>query len=186
MFIAHIFGGYLGTRLCLRCTTKQDVQGANLKYYLLFGLLCSVLPDFDLAYFYLIDHRQHPHHTYWTHIPIFWVILASLTYVIGHYILKKRVGLLSIILLSGTCLHLILDSVAGGIYWLYPFSSTYYRLFTITPRYDWWVLNYLLHWTFLLEILIIVTSIYFMRKDYRRAAIGYQEEKLQISEELEI
>ncbi|VTR68827.1 hypothetical protein DESC_720205 [Desulfosarcina cetonica] len=28
-----------------------------------------------MIYFYIFDHRQHHHHTYWTHIPLYWAIV---------------------------------------------------------------------------------------------------------------
>jgi len=166
MFVAHIFGGYLSARQCLKSFAKAESDLSPVKYYVIFGLLCSILPDIDLLYFYFLDHRQHPHHSYWTHMPIFWIGASVILYMFERLVMKKKQAPLSILLLTGAFLHLILDSVAGGIYWLFPWSETYFRLFTITPRFDWWVLNYIIHWTFLLEILIISVSVYVMRKDY--------------------
>jgi len=136
------------------------------------GLICSILPDIDLLYFYGIDHRQHPHHTYWTHMPFFWLSISALVYVIERRVFRKQIALVSLLLLSGTLLHLVLDSVAGGIFWLYPWSDTYFRIFTITPRFNWWVLNYIIHWTFLLEIAIVSASLYVMRQDHILNRIG--------------
>jgi len=36
-----------------------------------------VLPDLDMAYFYLIDERQRRHHTYWGHIPFAWAVAGG-------------------------------------------------------------------------------------------------------------
>jgi inner membrane protein len=147
------------------------VKPGALKYYVTFALLCSVLPDFDLLYFYLIDHRQHAHHTYWTHIPLFWLLFTVLLYFGTKAVFKKNIGLGSVILLANTQLHMVLDSVAGGIYWLYPFNSENYRLFEVTARFDWWVLNYIIHWTFLCELLIIAAATYVMWEDKKTAQL---------------
>lgn len=165
MFVAHLPAGYLITRYCLNTIGTKAANPRAWKYYAVFGLLCSVLPDFDLIYFYLIDHRQHAHHTYWTHIPIFWLLLCALLYFGAKAFFRKNIGTASLILLANTQLHLFLDSVAGGIYWLYPFSDGYYRMFKITSRFDWWVWNYIVHWTFLFELLIIAAAAYVFWED---------------------
>lgn len=176
MFIAHVAGGYLLTRAYLRNIDTDSSDYAKLKCYLVFGLLCSVLPDVDLFYFYLIDHRQHPHHTYWTHIPLFWVLFAGFGFFLTKAVRAKSLGVLWTILLLNTQLHMVLDTVAGGIYWLSPFSHIKYRLFTVTSRYDWWVFNYIFHWTFLLELLIIAAAIYvyFQDRKYARVRVATQ------------
>lgn len=160
MFIAHLPAGYLVTRYGLRSFGARWTHSSRLKYYVMFALVCSVLPDFDLIYFYLVDHRQHEHHSYWTHIPLFWVLFTALLYFSAKAFFKKNFSAACIILLVNTQLHMLLDSVAGGIYWLYPFHGEKYRLFVITARFDWWVFNYLFHWTFLLELSIIVATAY--------------------------
>ena len=165
MFVAHLPAGYLITRYYLRTFDNNSTKSNTMKYYVWFGLFCSVLPDLDLIYFYLIDHRQHAHHTYWTHIPLFWVLFSGLLYFGAKALFTKNVGLASVILLVNTQLHLLLDSVAGGIYWLYPLNGEKYRLFEVTAQFDWWVWNFILHWTFLFELLIIVTAAYFVWED---------------------
>jgi inner membrane protein len=171
MFIAHMPAGYLVTRYGLRGFGAHLANSRNLKYYVMFALLCSVLPDFDLIYFYLVDHRQHEHHSYWTHIPLFWVLFTALVYFGAKAFFKKNLGALCAILLANTQLHMLLDSVAGGIYWLYPFNSEKYRLFVITSRFDWWVFNYIFHWTFLLELTIIVTTAYVVWADRKLGTV---------------
>ena len=165
MFAAHLFAGYLCSRQYLHKIKNKLINSTHLKYYIAFGIFCSVLPDFDLLYFYTIDNQQHLHHTYWTHIPIFWVVAVGLFYSVSRWFFKKHFGVLSLILLMNTWLHLILDTVAGGIYWLYPLSDINVQLMHITARYNWWVLNYIFHWTFFLEICIMLTSVIIYRRD---------------------
>lgn len=165
MFIAHAFGGYLGTRLCLKSQLGQELSERRWIGFLVFGIFCSILPDIDLLYFYTLDHRQHPHHQFWTHMPFFWIAVSLLVYAIGRWKFRPYAALISLLLLGGTFMHMILDSVAGGIFWLYPVSDTYFRMFTITPRFQWWVLNYIIHWTFLAEIAIVAGALWVLRND---------------------
>ena len=39
-----------------------------------------------------------------------------------------------------------------------PLIEEQMRLFFIPSRFDWWVWNYIFHWTFLFEILIIMAA----------------------------
>ena len=71
LFIAHLPAGYLLSRPF----TRRNPSQARAIFGV--GLLCSVLPDFDLAYFYLIDQRRTPHHDCWVYTPIVWLVLAK-------------------------------------------------------------------------------------------------------------
>jgi len=161
MFFAHLFAGYLVSR-----KVKDNHKDKQLVLrYILFGLFCSVMPDLDLIYFYIWDHRQHIHHSYWTHIPLFWIACCSALYLFSK-LLKKNLNPYILLIFLNTLLHLFLDSVVGGIYWFYPVTDDYLRMFTLTSRYNWWVLNYIIHWTFLFELAIIATAIYMLRVDF--------------------
>jgi len=175
MFVAHLFAGYLCTRQTIRRVGPCFPQENYWNIYVVFGVFCSVLPDFDLIYFYTIDNRQHLHHSYWTHTPIFWLFLSGLVYAVCRWVFNRRFGAICVILLFNTWLHLILDTVAGGIYWFYPFSDVNIQWMHIPARYDWWVLNYIIHWTFMLEICIIMAAVYIYRRDrcsYRGGSIS--------------
>jgi len=150
MFIAHMPAGFLLARRFL----KTERVKPNYIKFLFVGLIASIAPDFDLAYFYLIDDRQHAHHSYWTHIPVYWVaIYALLVYPVYRLFDRLGVKLLSLFLICGL-LHMSLDSIASGIKWLYPFNTDYHGIWRIPSVYGWWVANYLFHWTFILELLI--------------------------------
>ena len=152
MFIAHLPGGYLLTRHI------QNRIGNHSLSLRITGLVASIFPDFDLAYFFLIDHRQHPHHEYLTHMPVFWLTLALVTYLMARatrlFWLIPYIG----VVLVNLMLHMVMDSVMAEIYWLYPFSDAAVNLLHITKRYGWWVLNFALHWTFLIEIFIALLA----------------------------
>ena len=171
MFIAHMPAGFLLARRFLR----SERDKTHYLKYLFIGMIASISPDFDLAYFYLIDGRQHPHHSYWTHIPIYWIALYAI-FVYPVYRLFNHIGvkLLSLFLICGL-LHMSLDSIASGIKWLYPFNTQYHGIWRIPAVHDWWVANYLFHWTFLLELLITATAAYTFLRDRRLLSdIRYQ------------
>lgn len=46
------------------------------------------------------------------------------------------------------------DSIAAEIYWLAPFPDFHLNAVHVPARYDWRVWNFLLPWTFIIEIAI--------------------------------
>lgn len=151
MFIAHLPAGYLASRLLLNVLHTPK---PGRKLLVSTGLVASLLPDIDLAYFFLIDHRLHHHHTYWTHLPIFWLSILVIAHTIC--LLPKLREWHPFVLIFGTniFLHLALDSVVGDVWWLIPFLNEPFALFSVPVRYAPWYLNFLLHWSFWLEIAI--------------------------------
>lgn len=161
MFIAHLPGGLLVTRYLLRKHREEKY----FTLYLVCGLAASIAPDLDLLYFYFIDHRQHAHHSYWTHIPAYWFGLYLLLLFPAWRMGKQRgLLLLNIVLLNGL-LHMVLDSVASSIKWLYPVQDNYLGLFHVPSLYNWWINNYLFHWTFLFEIVITFSAVLILYRD---------------------
>jgi len=162
MFIAHVPAGYLGTKAVLRGIPKQDTK-ENIRLWI-WGLTASVLPDMDIIYFYLIDNRQHLHHSYWTHLPVFWMAIFFVLLSYGkiqkkiQFVRYVRIGALNILI------HLILDSMAGSIRWMAPFSSHGFSLVKIPVKYNWWVLNYILNVSFGIELLIVGVAFYALIK----------------------
>ncbi len=122
------------------------------------ALIGSLFPDFDLLYFYLIDGRQSHHHTYWTHFPILWLVLSILT---GIWVLmrKNSVAAWAFFAFAVSCfLHLVLDGFVGDIPWLAPFSMKLYSVYHVPAIYKPWWLNFILNWSFLMELVIIVVA----------------------------
>ena len=72
MFLAHMPAGYMASKFLL---SQFQLDISKTKWLLLLGLLGSIFPDLDMLYFYLIDNRQHGHHSYLTHIPFYWISL---------------------------------------------------------------------------------------------------------------
>lgn len=155
MFIAHLPSGFLLAKL----VPNKILMHSSWRVILFSVLVGSVFPDFDLLYFYLIDARQHSHHTYLTHIPFYWAVLY--VFIAGICIGKKYIIPLIIfsVFVLGVFLHLFLDTVAGGILWKYTLNSEYVTFTYVSAKHGWWVLNFILHWTFTFEIAITLFAI---------------------------
>lgn len=151
MLIAHLPAGYL---LARRLAPRLAAAPAEARRLMALGLAGSVFPDIDLFYFYLLDGRQTLHHDYWTHIPAFWptaMLGAAVLLWLARVAIPWREGLA---FLAGVFLHLLLDTPTGGIIWGWPASQNRFLLVEVPARFDWWVWNFVLHWTFLLELAI--------------------------------
>lgn len=109
----------------------------------------AVTPDLDMIRFHLLDHGQVHHHRYWTHIPAVWLAIG-----VASLALPPAFRRLAAAFLGGVALHLILDSIGGDILWGWPVTDRFFSLVTVPARHGHWIANYLLHWTFMFELLI--------------------------------
>lgn len=160
MLIAHLPAGWLLARRIAPRLARDTGEGRRL---MALGLLASVLPDIDLLYFYLVDGRRTLHHDYWTHIPAFWAALSALAVAI---LLLARMSVPwrdFVVLLAGVFLHLVLDTVAGGIAWLFPWHTARLVLVEVPARFEWWVWSFVLHWSFLPELVILGWAVWEFR-----------------------
>ncbi|MEO6298472.1 MAG: metal-dependent hydrolase [Paracoccaceae bacterium] len=146
MLTAHLPSGYILAR-CIRRPVPYLMPAA---------LIGAILPDLDILWFRLVEHAAVHHHRYWPHIPLIWVAIAAVTLPI-----LRQFGYLhtALVFFAAVFLHLVLDTVAGGILWGYPWDDTLYHFVTIPPIHHSWVVSIVLHWTFLLEIAIWVVAI---------------------------
>lgn len=160
MFIAHLPAGYITSRYYCQFLAANHAPGNSRNIIMAVGMLGSIMPDLDLFYFYIIDNRQHSHHSYITHTPILWLLTFSLIFVLGK--LKNLILLqqLNIIFHINIAIHLLLDTFVGGIKWLYPLSNHYSQWFNIPSEYQWWVWNFILHWSFFAELAIVALAAY--------------------------
>lgn len=161
MIIGHLPAGYVASKLMFG---RFRSTGVALKPFLWAGVVGAIAPDFDMAYFLLIDHRQHHHHTYLTHFPIVWFTLLLLSTVWLYASRSKtRPALATIFALNG-CIHLVLDSIVGDVWWLAPFVDKPVAFFIVPALYKPWWLNFLLHWSFALELAVVIWAIYLWRR----------------------
>ncbi len=171
MLIAHLPAGYLlARRIAPRLARKTD----DARRLMALGLAGSVFPDLDILYFYSLGGRQTLHHDYWTHIPAFWPAVAlgaAMLLWLARAAIPWREGLT---FLAGICLHLVLDTPTGGILWGWPISQQRFLLVEIPARFDWWVWSFVLHWSFLFELVICARAAHEFRvidrfRDLKRA-----------------
>jgi inner membrane protein len=152
MFIAHAPAGYLLTKaLVPRAAPHRKALWAA-------GLFFSVAPDLDLFWFYLCSDRAAPHHRYATHWPLLWIALFGAALLLSALSRKASWRPCLFVGFANVMLHLALDSVAAEIYWLAPFSRLYVNLVRVPATHGWWVWNFFLHWTFLIELFICLAA----------------------------
>tara|TARA_R110000764_G_scaffold123897_3_gene211347 strand:+ start:89 stop:658 length:570 start_codon:yes stop_codon:yes gene_type:complete len=164
LFIAHLPSGYiLGTAILKRCA-KLPATGPAIIAACMLG---AIAPDFDMAYFYLVDHRQTPHHKYLSHWPSVWFTLLLLAALWFHRA-RSRAGCLALVFCAGAVMHLLLDSFVGDIWWFAPFVDQPYALFTVPARFSPWWLSFVLHWSFAVELAMCVWALLIYRR--RRAS----------------
>ncbi len=152
MFIAHLPAGYLTARLVAR---RLDVPASP--GLVLAGLAGSIFPDIDLLYATLINHWSVHHHRYWTHLPLVWLAISAVALLLLRRSDAARQTVT--VFLLAVWGHLLLDSVAGDIWWLWPWLDAPFSLVTIPAIHSPWYLNYLLHWTFALELVIVASGV---------------------------
>ncbi len=147
MLIAHLPAGYM---LARTSRAKGAVLGAV--------LLASMLPDFDMLWFHLVDGGRVHHHRYWTHVPGFWLIVAAIT-LPAVALLKRQYLLVTGLCFTAILLHLILDTLVGDIMWGWPVNSDFFRVATVPVTHNHWILSFMFHWSFLVELLICAVAI---------------------------
>lgn len=150
MFIAHI-----PVSLALARIVSRRPLGLSIIAVASFG---AIFPDLDLIRFYLFDNHQRHHHDYWTHIPAIWVMII-LGYSVMCKFLKRPFGMLPLVFFTAVFSHLVLDTMAGAIKWLWPFSDKGFYLVTVPATHSKWYLSFLTHWTFAVEVIISILSL---------------------------
>jgi LexA-binding, inner membrane-associated putative hydrolase len=160
MFIGHLPAGFITAKLLF---LRFEASSVSYKNFLVWGMLGAIAPDIDLLYFYLIDHRQHLHHSYFTHFPLSWFSLLILSTAWFYFAMPRKNAALAIIFSLGGFIHLFLDTTVGGIQWFAPFVNKPFSLATVPAIYKPWWLNFLLHWSFGIEIMVVCWAIYLWR-----------------------
>ncbi len=159
--------GYLSTKAFLRILPGRYIEKIQVKYALILGIVGSIFPDLDMFYFYLIDNRQHLHHGYWTHIFFFWVCVFLPLFAIFTVLKKNNFSIYLSVFSINVFIHLFLNTIVGKIRWLYPFSSQDFVFFHVPARYGWWIWNFVFHWTFLFEIILITGALFLIIRNIR-------------------
>lgn len=151
MFIAHLPAGYLVSR-GLRDPLAQTAL-----------LVGSVAPDFDILRFYFLDNQSIHHHEYITHRPILWLGMGALALLF----MRFRAGMIVVWFCLGALLHMLLDTTLGEINWGWPWGDLGGPLVVVPATQSHWILSFVLHWTFLPEIVICIAALYVYLKRRR-------------------
>lgn len=117
-----------------------------------------------MLYFYFVDHRQHHHHTYVTHFPVVWIFLLLVAAMWLHASKSKAMAALAVVFSLNGVIHMVLDTVVGDIWWFAPIVDKPLAFFTVHPVHQPWWLNFILHWSFALEVGILLWALYLWRK----------------------
>lgn len=150
MFIAHIPTGLGLARI---------ISGRPLDLSIaVVAIIGAIFPDFDLIRFYLFDNHQRHHHDYWTHIPGIWLLIIFSWGLICRLV-ERPFGVLPTVFFAAVFSHLVLDTMAGEIEWLWPFFDKGFHLLTVPASHAKWYLSFLMHWTFLVEIFISLAAL---------------------------
>jgi len=163
MFISHVPAGYISSKLLY---PRFANSGVPAKYFLWAGTAGAVAPDFDMLYFYLVDHCQHHHHTYVTHYPIVWIILLLASIIALKSGDNPCIASLAVIFSLNGLIHMLLDSIVGDIWWFAPFVWKPFAFFTVQARYKPWWLSFILHGSFALELAILAWGTYIYRRGH--------------------
>jgi hypothetical protein len=161
MIFGHLPAGYISSKLLY---ARLGLSEVDFKRFLMSGLAGSVVPDLDLVYFFLFDHRQHHHHTYWSHYPLVWLSLLLLSVIWLYTQRGRKLAILLVIFLLNGFIHMVMDTLVGDIIWLAPFDKSMFSLFIVPAKYSVWWFNFLLHWSILLEIVVIGSALFLWRK----------------------
>jgi len=148
MITAHLPAGYLLTKLI-----SGKFEPARKTSLWFCALTASILPDIDILWFYieggLRNHRYYP-----THWPLLWLSLFSLSVMALALAKRRDLIIYPAVILANVMLHLLLDCLAGPVFYAAPFSWERAQLIRVPAIYDWWVWNFLRHWVFQLELMI--------------------------------
>ncbi len=152
MIIGHIPAGYIFSNLAYG---RFSSSICGYRAFLGWGIFGAIAPDLDLLFFYFAEHRHIHHHEYFTHYPITWLALILLSAAVIFRKPKRRTaGYYLLIFSVSGFLHLILDTIGGNIWWLAPLADHPFSLVTVLPGFRVWQLNFLLHWSFAIELIL--------------------------------
>jgi inner membrane protein len=173
MIIGHLPAGFITAQLLFPYFKNASVCHKKFAFWAMLG---AITPDLDMLYFHLIDHRQHHHHRYFSHFPVVWLLLLLASILWFRLASHRKHATLAVIFSLSGFIHLFLDTLVGDIWWFAPFIDKPFALATVPAIYKPWWLNFLLHWSFGIEILVVCWAIYLWRwkklietvKDYHK------------------
>ncbi|PTU31654.1 metal-dependent hydrolase [Stenotrophobium rhamnosiphilum] len=167
MFLAHLPAGYLCSHAIL-ASCKNPPR--NLRPYLALGMLGSIAPDLDFIWHAFLDPHPVFHHLYWTHYPFAWALPSSIALLVCLVLGQRNAALGVLLFAANGLLHLLLDTPWGSIAWAWPFDPTLMKWVSVPHNQRLWLLNFVFHWTALVELSIITAACALWLFRRRRAA----------------
>jgi hypothetical protein len=158
MLTAHLPSGYVLGRLLPK----------TIAHAMPVALVGAVVPDLDMIWFHLVDNGAIHHHRYWVHVPAFWIVTAAVALP-----LAWRFGRLgaALVFFAAILMHLLLDTISGGILWGAPFSDHLFALVTVPADYSHWIISFVLHWTFAAELVVWAVALILWLTRHRPAQV---------------
>lgn len=154
MFIGHLPAGYILAR-------GLRAKGVSVPFAA--GVLAgSIAPDVDMIWWTLVDSSVH-HHMFITHRPIVWAAILLIG-VLTRLRVVQGIGI-------GALLHMLLDSIAGAISWGWPVWTESHPLVVVPATQDHWVLSFLVHWTFAVELAVVAVAAFLVFRGWRKGRI---------------
>jgi hypothetical protein len=161
MIIGHLPAGYVLSKLTYSRFTHKI---GDYRTFMFWGMLGSIAPDLDMFYFHLLDHRSTHHHKYFSHFPILWLVLVLLSVALFAWKGKRQtISCYALIFSISGFVHLLLGTIVGDIWWLAPFVDRPFALATVPAQFHPWWLNFVLHWSFALELALVGWSVWLWR-----------------------
>jgi inner membrane protein len=166
---AHVSGAYLATLAMLRLSSwGRAGRFAASRGPILYGVIAGVLPDLDVVPFVLhaglsgFGDGMGMHRATFMHTTLCAMLVGLAPLVLP---VRQRSAWM-VAGFTGVMTHLVLDSltIGFGVMWLYPFSRGLYGLNLATRWYrhvwgDDWLLNYIAHPLFLIEVAIVAAAV---------------------------
>lgn len=162
MLTAHLPSGYILARHWL-----NRWPTAHVRLMLLAGVAGGLAPDLDMLWFHLVDGGRVHHHRYFSHWPLLWLGLTLAVLLWRRLQPQCSRATAALLFCSAACVHLLLDSYVGDIWWLMPFVDQPFALFTVPARFQPWWLSFILHWSFVAELALWGWAIWLYRRPLR-------------------
>jgi membrane-bound metal-dependent hydrolase YbcI (DUF457 family) len=170
----HVAAGFLTAQALLHLT-KPELTSVQIQHLVYWSMFFSFAPDLDcfVAFAKLRSWWYKPgadgsiHRKFYSHVPLLWLVAALIFYAAAPTLYYKYAALM---LLAGSWSHLVLDSIDGGIMWLWPFNSEVWALrnrgmkgdIQASGFFSYWVKmvrSYMTCWTFYAEVLILLVTL---------------------------
>lgn len=156
MIVGHLPAGYLLARALDRSFDRDPLIWWSV-------IVGAVLPDIDMFWFFFVDGGAVHHHTYLTHDPTVW-----LGVLVAGFLLSSRALIGCGV---GAVLHMALDTVAGAITWGFGDLSFTGPLVVVPATQAHWVLSFVLHWTFAVELVLVAWAAVDLLRRRRRVPL---------------